>query len=329
VILRTPALTRIALAIHTSSPSAKEHIHRSKASTYYVTEALNQFMACNAIGENFPILALSKHHGKVFKAALLNGSATGRRRKPGPVTISRKLSSLHHFVKWAVNIEFMEVDIVAGLALPARLVSESRTRKEGFTDEQIVAILKALSPYRESEDAMRREWYWAVILLAHRGCRALEVVQLLKGDVRQVENVWCFDLVGKGEGRQLKNKTSVRKVPVHSGVLAVGFLDWYNQQAGPRLFPLLFPFGAIKVRQWFSSMLKKRLKIKRPELTLHSLRHSFAVALEKARVHPSVSYRLMGHALPGGVHATTYLKSLSYPMKELQEAVESVKFPIL
>ena len=303
----------------------QEHAHRRKASKYYITEALNQFMAMNGIQENFPMIALEKSHCKVFKGFLLDGKI-GRGRKPGPVTINRKLAALHHFIKWAVNNDHMKDDIMSGLALPPRLVSESRTRKEAFTPEALSAILKALSPYRESPDAMRREWFWGCTMLAHSGCRALEVIQLLKTDVKQVEEIWCLDLVGKGEGRQLKNKTSVRKVPVHSAMLAAGFIEWCGQQPGPRLFPLLFPYGVIKTTQWFSVTLKK-LKIKRAELTLHSLRHSFTVALEKAKVHPSISYRLLGHALPGGVHATTYLHSLSYPMSELSEAVEAVKFP--
>jgi integrase len=305
----------------------REHSHRRKAAAYIVTETLNQFMAANLIEENYPMISLEKHHCKVFKAGLLDGTVTRKgRRKPGPVTIARKLSHLHHFIKWAINNEHMETDIMAGLVLPARLVSSAKTIKEAFTDEHLSMIVKALAPYRNHADVMRREWYWVVLLLMHSGCRALEVIQLLRADVRQVDGIWCMDVVWTGEGRQLKNKTSIRKVPLHSGVLAAGFLDWHNQQQGLRLFPTLFPFGATKTSQWFSFLLEE-LGIKRKELTLHSLRHSVAVALEKNRIHPSLSYRLLGHALPGGVHATTYLHSLSYSVKELSEALEKIHFP--
>ena len=147
----------------------------------------------------------------------------------------------------------------------------------------------------------------------------------MKDDVRQVEAVWCLDIVGKGEGRTVKNRTSIRKVPIRLSILT-DFLTLHREQAGPRLFPRLYPYGATKISQWFSFGLED-LKIKRPELTLHSLRHRFAVGLERARVHPSIAYMLMGHALPGGVHATTYLKSLKYSMSELSEGVEAVRMP--
>ena len=77
----------------------------------------------------------------------------------------------------------------------------------------------------------------------------------------------------------------------------------------------------------FSDVGEARIEASRADPTF--LRHSVAVALEKNRIHPSLAYRLMGHGLPGGVHATTYLRSLSYPMKELSEAIEKITFPVL
>ena len=118
---------------------------------------------------------------------------------------------------------------------------------------------------------MRREWYWVVLLLMHSGCRALEVIQLLKVNMKQTEDVWCMEMtwIGAEGERQLKNKPSVRTIPIHSGVIRAGVLDWIEQQPSPRLFPSLFPYGAIKTTQWFSAMLEKQ-GLKRPELTPHS-----------------------------------------------------------
>jgi hypothetical protein len=60
---------------------------RRTASTYYVTETLNQFLAVNNIGENFPIICLEKWHCKNYKTGLMNGTLARRsRRNPGPVT---------------------------------------------------------------------------------------------------------------------------------------------------------------------------------------------------------------------------------------------------
>jgi len=66
---------------------------------------------------------------------------------------------------------------------------------------------------------VKQEFYWIVMLLAHSGCRATEVLQLLKSDIQQQDGIWLMNISGKGPGQQLKNKASVRVVPIHSTVL--------------------------------------------------------------------------------------------------------------
>jgi integrase len=304
-----------------------EHAHRRKAATYYVTETMNQFLAANAIEENWPVIALEKHHCKVYKAALLNGSIM-RRRKPGPVTIARKLSSLHHFVKWCIGQDHLQTDIMAGLALPAKLVSSSRTLKEGLTDTELERIANNLHSFPLLGENVKLEFRWLVLLLMHTGCRVTEVLQLLTTDVRQEEGIWFIDIVGTGEGRQLKNRASIRQVPIHSNLLKAGFLDWYQAQTkkDKRLFPELFPHGAVKASLTFTRLLK-RLRIKRPAVTLHSLRHTMTIKLERARVHYSLMRRLLGHSVGKDVESRVYLGSLKYSVKEMSEALESVSFP--
>jgi integrase len=155
-----------------------------------------------------------------------------------------------------------------------------------------------------------------------------EVLQLLTTDVQQEEGIWFIDIVGTGEGRQLKNRASIRQVPIHSNLLKAGFLDWHQAQTkkDKRLFPELFPYGAVKASLTFTRLLK-RLNIKRPALTLHSLRHTMAIKLERAEIHYSRMRRLLGHSIGKAVEDRIYLGSLKYSVKELSEALEAVKFP--
>ena len=133
--------------------------------------------------------------------------------------------------------------------------------------------------------------------------------------------------LGTGEGRQLKNRANIRQVPIHSNVLKAGFLDWHKGQQDKRLFPELFPYGAVKGSMMFSRLLR-RLKIKRPAVTLHSTGHTMTIKLERARVHYSIMRRLLGHSLGLCVEERVYLGSLNYSVKELHEALETVQFPI-
>jgi len=293
---------------------------------------MNEFLSATGNDEGLAIRVFDKARCKDYKQILMSGRTTPRgRRKPGPVTVSRKLATLHHFFKWCLNSDYLDTDIMAGLALPPKPVSSARLLKEGFSDEELDRIVHGLPNQPKDPrvtDQTRREFYWLILLLMHSGCRVMEVLQLLTTDVRQVGGIWFLDLVGHGEGRRLKNRVSVRQVPIHSNDLKTGFLDWHQSQAqkDKRLFPELFPYGSVKTSMMFTRLLKK-LGIKRPAVTLHSLRHTMAIKLELARVHYSLMRRLLGHSIGKSVEDRVYLSSLKYSVKELSEALESVKFP--
>jgi integrase len=132
-------------------------------------------------------------------------------------------------------------------------------------------------------------------------------------------------LVGTGHGRHLKNRESIRKVPIHSSVVDAGVIDWCKQQRGPWLFPLLFPYAGIKKTQWFSAM--KQLKIKRPAVALHSLRHTLIQKLARARTFPPLQRRLLGHSIGTATEERVYMGSMTYSVTELSEALEKVTWP--
>lgn len=305
---------------------SKEHSHRRKEWVYNITEALTQFLSVNALDESWPVAVLSKDRFKVYKTALLNGTATPpNKRKPGPITIQRKLGILHHFVKWLVANDYLPADTMAGVALPTKMVSNARVHKDGFSDEQLGTIFNALSSYRHHPDPMRVQWWWVCMLLAHSGCRVSEILFLRRADLVQVEGIWCVNVTE--EGRLLKNKMSKRLVPVHSAVLKAGLLDYaHSQPEDGRLFPDLSKYMATKPSQWFTKLLKQT-KLKTPSLTLHSLRHTVAVKLERARVHYSLMRRLLGHAIGKSVEDRVYLGSLTYSPAELKEAIEVLSLP--
>src|SRR5262245_24566448 len=116
---------------------------------------------------------------------------------------------------------------------------------------------------------MKVEFYWLVMLLAHSGCRATEVLQLMRSDLRTEDGVVCLDVTGgtgrlpDANNRKVKNRFSIRRVPVHSAVLKAGLLDWIQDGTGERLFPQLFPYGAVKLSLDFTRLLKQ-VKVKRP-----------------------------------------------------------------
>ena len=77
----------------------------------------------------------------------------------------------------------------------------------------------------------------------------MEIQQLRFKDIRQVEGYWVFDINKADKGNRLKNRPSIRLLPIHSQLIDLGFLNWVNaQRAGQdesdRLFPLIHPKGS-------------------------------------------------------------------------------------
>ena len=110
-------------------------------------------------------------------------------------------------------------------------------------------------------------------------------------------------------------------------------MDWYKTRTASRhvqLFPLLkgHASGTSFVSLWFSRLLTQA-GLKTPAPSLHSLRHTLAVKLERERTHYSLQRRLLGHSAGSDVESRVYLGSLTYTVGELSEALNKVRYPAL
>lgn len=65
------------------------------------------------------------------------------------------------------------------------------------------------------------------MILLFTGARREEIANLALADIRQEEGIHYFDIAPDGQrGRRLKNKSSKRRVPIHSELIILGFLDY-------------------------------------------------------------------------------------------------------
>ena len=308
-----------------------EHAYRAKMSRYQSERSVASFLIGAGLHEHEPIWTITRDACKRWRDALMTGKATTaparNKRVASAVTLDKRLRMVSQFTKWCLDKDYLRENPMAGITFPKRAVSQSKTRKAAFVDEELTKIIQALLAL-PSHDLPRTEFKWIALSLMFSGARCMEVLQLRHADVRSVDGVMCFDF-NRGEGNSIKNDPSLRLVPVHSQLAALGFLDWVaTQPKGGRLFPLIHPKGSPLPSLWFSRMLRV-LSVKRPEVSLHSLRHTLATKLEKLRTHPSLMRRLLGHTLGNDVESRVYLASVTYSPKELQEALEAVRYPTM
>ena len=88
---------------------------------------------------------------------------------------------------------------------------------------------KQQEPYRK----------WIALLGLYTGARANEICQLYADDVQQVDEVWCLNIRDNRPDQKLKTANSARLIPIHSSLIAGGFIGFVQERAGGRLFPEL------------------------------------------------------------------------------------------
>lgn len=81
--------------------------------------------------------------------------------------------------------------------------------------------------------------YWVPLLIWYSGMRREECCKLLLGEIENVHGIWCFYIKDNNLGT-IKNSSSRRKIPIHSEIIRLGFMDYVEEMrrcGKERLFP--------------------------------------------------------------------------------------------
>jgi integrase len=135
-----------------------------------------------------------------------------------------------------------------------------------------------------------RDWrYWIPLVALYSGMRLGEIAQLLVSDVREIEGTWVMYVTDEGDpDKTLKTVGSRRVVPVHSELIALGFLGYHEarkKDGSARLFPEIEPDARgfmSGVPSKFLNVYLDRIGVKTKRLAVHSFRHLFTDRLRGA-----------------------------------------------
>lgn len=180
--------------------------------------------------------------------------------------------------------------------------------------------------------------FWLPLLGLFGGLRIGEASQLHLNDVVQIDGQWCLDINRRTADKSLKNKTSVRVVPIHTRLIELGFVE-YCEQLRLKKFQRIFPeLGYASVARYgkesgrkMSEMLKKLGMPRDGTLVYHCLRHCLNNALarvpESAFTSPDpklrvyVRYHVVGHKLPEDVNGEHYMATTAAELARLVNGV--------
>ena len=290
---------------------------------------------------DLPVDAVEASHVREFREALLKVPAvqSGALRKlplpklvaaaegSGAKTLSRpavakQLAAIKSLLSWCVDKGHVEKNAAAGVTVKKdRGTKVVATRRLAFDAEDLRLIFDGTERFRETHPAR----YWLPRLAAYTGARLDELGQLTVDDVRQQDGVDFISINVEGD-KALKTESSIREIPLHPGLVKLGFLDHVAARraaGGGLLLPDLRPDNLGKLTGSFSKWFtrhKRKLGIDDPRKVFHSFRHEFKRACRKAGIEEEVHDSLTGHA--GGGVGRTYGGDV--PLETKAEAIKLV-----
>ncbi|WP_205844827.1 tyrosine-type recombinase/integrase [Escherichia coli] len=182
-----------------------------------------------------------------------------------------------------------------------KLTKDTDSKRRAFTDEELERLLvRVESEYqftRHTAHTTSEARRWASLVSVVTGARSAEVCHLTKRDIVTLDNgLVCIDINEDGDGKSVKNKHSVRLVPLTDGACGLdlkSFLSWVDTQPdeGP-----LFGMTPSAYSNWFNSRVLTEALPDATDVSLHSLRHWLATRMKERGVNLVDAQGILGHS---------------------------------
>ncbi|NYZ69837.1 site-specific integrase [Endozoicomonas sp. SM1973] len=236
-----------------------------------------------------------------------------------PPTAVKYFTHISMFFNWLENREYIDSNPFRGLRPRAK---KAATSKKAFTPGELEMLFKQ---YIIKEKNKTKEWkFWVPMLALYTGARLEEIAQLNTSDVKQKDGIIYLD-IHDDENNQLKNNSSIRKVPIHIDVLQMGFLAYCESRKDEtKLFNLFRAktgqYGRT-VTAWFSH-IKKSLGLPSTKV-FHSFRHTFRDLAVESGIPNEHLKALLGHAQGDMTHG---IYGSGFSLKLLNESMQRIDY---
>ncbi|HVW49903.1 MAG TPA: site-specific integrase [Trinickia sp.] len=295
---------------------------RSLKSGGKITKSINVYLltykefedVCLA-GSNPYITSITKLTAKSFKDHLVKSGIKAQ-------TVDLKLAHLQSFFTWIIkNYDYPFTNPFEGLKLLSREELKKATSSyKPFTREEIKKIFSK----HTYKDYYKKniQYYYVPLIQLYTSMRVEEASQLYLDDIVKEDDIYYFSVNDEDE-KSVKNNNAIRKIPIHSKLIELEFLKYYELRK-LKGFKTLFDNQGDSVTNAFSDYLKA-IEIKKTQrvYSTHSLRKSFNNALIDNDVILDVRCKLCGHELEN-INSSVYGKEFS--VAELKKYIELVQF---
>ncbi|WP_311270831.1 site-specific integrase [Sphingobium sp. WCS2017Hpa-17] len=252
-----------------------------------------------------------------------------------PQSVKKYLGAIQALLGFAFQERYIGANPGAGIKVDGY---SKKSDRRPFTKEELRRLFSAdlftqswsipISRSKVSDLTLR----WLFLLGLVTGARIEELGQILLADVKEELGVPYIDVTDYveddvDEANRVKTDGSVRVLPLHPQLIALGFLDYVGRQRAKdavKLFPDLVA-DALEVKTKEASRRAARLIDdavgKDPRIVFHSFRHSFKDLCRDANIPKDVHDQLTGHAaadVGGGYGLGRAVLNLARHMKKLK-----------
>lgn len=249
-------------------------------------------------------------------------------------SINKYLERVSAFFSWAVSNHYATTNPFSTLKLRT-----NRKDQKKAMDERAPLSSADLTTYFSTDLFAHHKHhgephrFWLPLLALFSGARLNELASLCIEDVVQDNGIWVLDINENGPDKKLKTPSSVRLIPVHSELIALGFLKYVQSVKKPKsgrawIFPEIESHAkgrSYNPSKFFTHYRKKFGWVNStPKKDFHSFRHTVADFLKQHNVQESIAASILGHYMPNityGRYGSAYLA------QTLKPAIDSLSFP--
>ena len=220
-------------------------------------------------------------------------------------TALKKMSDLRSFFGHLHGVQKATLeDPTTGLETRIDSLRQKKSRQKKsykpFDDKQLRLIFEPAKYLSFNRDA---DYFWAPLIGMHTGLRLGEIVTLSLSEIQQNETsgVWSIEVIDENS----KNDNSIRRVPVPTRLVKLGFLR-YVRHVRAMGATVLFPHRKMTTDTFKSDPSKRcsekfaeyldTVGITHPLLVFHSFRHNVVTALQDGGTPLADSMQIVGHA---------------------------------
>ena len=230
--------------------------------------------------------------------------------KCSPSTLKKRVGALQALLTYSFQERWTATNTGVGIKIVG--YTKSKKNRRSFEDHELASLFACplfvnLTSWTSKSRISDATIFWLFLIAATTGARLEEVGQVALADVRRDGEIVYLDisdyvLLEDGTDKTVKTDDSKRLVPIHSKLIELGFLNYFDaldELGQTQLFPDLNKNKIGKRTKEASQRINRvvdRFVSNDKRLVFYSLRHAFKAKGNDANLTTKTLDQICGHA---------------------------------